>query len=278
MVQEPVGKDADGAKRVSLIQRVCVLGAAVVAVGASVLQATGALGMTPDEFARAGSGTVRAASYAFAIWGLIYGWLLVYAAYQLVPGWASVATLRRFGWPSVIAMVAIGAWLVAAGADWRWATVALIALAAASLIVVLTSPVDHLTRRDRLLVVTPLALLAGWLTIATGLNAITVLTAEGFVRPEVGTAWALGGLTASMAVTLVVFRRGRVLAYPLPVIWGLVAVFIAERGDRPAVAWFAVVGAVLIGVVVIGRMSRGGAPNRTADVVRTAGRPEAATR
>ena len=59
MVQEPVGKDADGAKRVSLIQRVCVLGAAVVAVGASVLQATGALGMTPDEFARAGSGTGR---------------------------------------------------------------------------------------------------------------------------------------------------------------------------------------------------------------------------
>lgn len=198
--------------KVSMVQRICVLLAALVAVGASVLQATGALGLTPAEFANAGASTVRAASYAFAIWGVIYAGLLVYAAYQLVPRWASDSVLRRFGWPSAVSMLAIGVWLVAAGANWRWATVGLIALATLSLLSPLASPVDRIGRRDVLLVVTPLALLAGWLTIATGLNAITVLTAEGLVTAETATWWALGGLTASVAVTLAVFMRGKVLA------------------------------------------------------------------
>lgn len=232
-----------------LLQRASVLVAALVAVGAAALQATGILGLTPAEFAASGAGTVRAASYAFAIWGVIYAGLLVYAVYQLVPGWASEAALKRFGWPSVVAMCSVGLWLVAAGADWRWATVGLIALGAGALIAVLGSPVDGLPPRDVLLVVTPLALLAGWLTIATGLNAVAVLTAEGVVRADSATGWALGGLAAAIAVTLAVFRRGHVVAYPVPVIWGLVAVFAAERADRPQAAWFALAGAVLIAAV-----------------------------
>lgn len=241
-----------------LLQRVCVLVSALFAVGASFLQATGALGLAPDEFARQGAGTVEAAPYAFAIWGPIYAWLLVYAVYQLKPGWADDAVLRRFGWPSVISMVAIGLWLIAAGANWRWATVVLIALAAAVLVAVLVSPVDHVSQRDRLLAVTPLALLAGWLTIATGLNAVTVLTAEGFVREEAATWWALGGITVSVAVALAVFLSGRVLAYPLPVIWGLVAVFVAERAHRSPAAWFALVCALVLAIAAARGLRREG--------------------
>jgi len=238
---------------VTLVQRICVVVAAVVAVGAAGLQATGVLGLTPAEFAAQGASTVRAASYAFGIWGLIYAALLVYAVYQLVPGWAADSTLERFGWPSAVAMLAVGVWLVAAGANWRWATVALIAVAALAVCVPLASSREHIGPRDELMVVTPLALLAGWLTIATGLNAITVFTAEGLVSPGPATWWALGGLATSVAGTLIVFVRGHVLVYPVPVIWGLVAVFVAERGDRPQAAWFALAMAVLMAVILIRR-------------------------
>lgn len=234
-----------------MLRRICVLVAAIIAVGASGLQATGALGLTPAEFAESGASTVRAASYAFAIWGVIYAWLLVYAVYQLVPGWASTAALTRFAWPSVISMVAIGAWLVAAGADWRWATVGLIVVAAIALIEPLAKPVDEIGRRDRLLVVVPLALLAGWLTIASVLNAITVVTAEGLVRSDTATGWALGGVIVAVAVTAVVFLRSRVPAYPIPVIWGLVAVFVAERGEQPTIAWFALVAALGLAALLV---------------------------
>ncbi|MGE3177579.1 MAG: hypothetical protein AB7O32_08920 [Vicinamibacterales bacterium] len=239
--------------KVTRVQRILVLVTAVVAVGAAGLQATGVLGLTPAEFAAQGAGTVRAASYAFGIWSVIYAALLVYAVYQLVPGWSRDSTLERFGWPSAAAMLAVGLWLVAAGANWRWATVALIVVAALAVSAPLASSLEGIGRRDRLLIVTPLALLAGWLTIASGLNAITVLTAEGLVSTGTATWWALGGLAASVAVTLIVFVRGHALAYPVPVIWGLIAVFVAERGDRPQAAWFALAMAVMIAAMLIGR-------------------------
>jgi hypothetical protein len=241
---------------VTMLQRLSVLAAACIAVGASFLQATGALGLTPAEFANAGAGTVRAASYAFAIWGLIYAGLLIYAVYQLIPGWAEDNVLRRFGWPSVLSMLAIGAWLVAAGADWRWMTVALIALAALALIVPLVSPPLAMRRSDAILVVTPLALLAGWLTIATALNAVTILTAEGFVQESFATWWAVGAIAGAAAVAIFVLLRSDALAYPLPLIWGLIAVFAAERDHRPEAAWFAAACSLLLAVLLLWRASR----------------------
>lgn len=248
---------------VTLLQRLSVLAAACVAIGASFLQATGALGLTPAEFANTGASTVRAASYAFAIWGLIYAGLLVYAVFQLIPRWADDSVLRRFGWPSALSMLAIGAWLVAAGGNWRWATVALIAVAAIALIVPLVSSSDTLRRRDALLVVTPLALLAGWLTIATALNAVTVLTAEGFVQEAVATWWAIGAiaLAATVAVAVLISLRGHALAYPLPLIWGLIAVFVAERDHRPEAAWIAAACALLLTVLLVWRATRAAQPN-----------------
>jgi len=241
---------------VTMIQRLGVLVAVCAAIGASFLQATGALGLTPAEFANTGASTVRAASYAFAIWGLIYAGLLVYGLYQLAPNWADANVLARFAVPAMVSMLAIGAWLVAAGADWRWATIALIVLAAFALIIPLSRPLGPIKQRDLLLVVTPLALLAGWLTIASALNIVTVLTAEGYVAADVAPLYAIAALLSAGAVTLFVFLRGDALAYPLPVIWGLVAVFIAERDHRPEAGFLALGLALVLALVWIWRVAR----------------------
>lgn len=239
--------------KISMLQRLCVLASAIFAVAFAYLQATGALGLSPAEFANNGASTVRAASYAFAIWGLIYAGLLIYSVYQLVPAWANGDTLRHYSWPSVVSMLAIGAWLVAAGADWRWMTVALIILAAIVLIVPLTAAPKPAKARDTLLVVTPLALLAGWLTIASALNTVTVLTSEGFVAEDQATWCALGSVTAAVLVALYVTIKSRQLAYPIPIVWGLAAVFVAEQTHRPPVAWFAVGAAMLLAIVAVWR-------------------------
>ena len=92
------------------------------------------------------------------------------------------------------------------------------------------------------------------------MNAVTVLTAAGFVRAAAATWWAVGAIGISVAITLAVFMRGRVLPYPVPVVWGLFAVFVAERSDRPPAAWFALVAALLVAAVVWRASSSGRNP------------------
>lgn len=53
-------------------------------------------------------------------------------------------------------------------------------------------------------------------------------------------------ILAVVVVTVGVTARLRLLAYPLPVAWGLVGAFMAERNDAPAVAWAALGGAVVV--------------------------------
>lgn len=233
-------------------RRTIVLASALAAVGMPFAQYAGVLGLTAAEFSEAGSTTLRAAGYAFAIWGPIYAGLLAYGIYQFIPGLASEPLLKRFAWPSVVACLSVAAWLVAAGGDLRWATVALIALGAFSLIVPLLGISRTAIRaRDAWLVVTPLSLLAGWLTLATGLNTLVVLTLEGVIQNADANFWALSGLAICVAVASLVFMRSRAFAYPLPVIWGLIAVFVAERAGNPLAAWASIAAAIgLAGLTV----------------------------
>ena len=43
--------------------------------------------------------------------------------------------------------------------------------------------------------------------------------------------------------------RMRLVAYPLPISWGLMAVFVAERANHPSAAWVALVGACALAVI-----------------------------
>jgi hypothetical protein len=48
--------------------------------------------------------------------------------------------------------------------------------------------------------------------------------------------WALGAVAAVAAVGAAVALRARSRSYPLPIAWGLFAVYVAQRTDKPAVA------------------------------------------
>jgi hypothetical protein len=69
-------------------------------------------------------------------------------------------------------------------------------------------------RFDFWLIAAPLSMLAGWLTVASAINTLTVLTAWG--------------------------------DYPLPIAWGLAAVWVAGQTDRPNVAILAAAGAAVL--------------------------------
>ncbi len=236
---------------------VAVMLASVLAVAVAPLIAW--LGL-PDAaaFAADGNTTLRAAGYAFAIWGLIYLGLIVYGLWQLVRQTPETGVLRAVAWPSALAMTGCAAWLLAAAFDLKALSVLIIVASAAVLIAGLLRARVH--RREvgpgtRFFIFWPLGLLAGWLTIAAALNLITVLTAWGVFPSGSAQNAALAGVGGLLLVGAAVVWRLRHLAYGLPIVWGLVAVWAAEHADKPQLgqAALAAAGLMLLVSLVAGR-------------------------
>lgn len=160
---------------------------------------------------------------------------------------------------SVVAQLGIGWWVVAAAFDWEMATIVLIFGALAALLVPLLANADAVCAlpradRDRWMTVWPLAMLAGWLTVAAPLNLITVATGNdalpGMLSP---TVWATLAIVVVSAVALGVTQRLRTLAYGLPIAWGLLGAFVAEQARNLVLSYVALAAAVavLVGAIVL---------------------------
>jgi hypothetical protein len=234
----------------SIVRRTAVVMAVAFALAAPAVQALADLGMSASAFASQGDSTLRAAGYAFSIWSLIYAGLVAYAIYQWLPRADDGRLLARLTVPSIVAIAGCGAWIVASAADARWLSVVIIVASAASLSMALARSRDVATPAlsERLCVWWPLGLLAGWLTIASAINILTVLTAEGLIGPSAAPAAGVAGIAVVGAAAVAMLRVSKLVSFGLPIVWGLVAVFVAERTDRPAVAVFALGIALLIAV------------------------------
>ena len=247
-------------------RRLIVLAAAVFAVVVPLVQNLAGLGLTQAEFAADGNSTLRVAGYAFSIWGLLYAGVLAYAVRQVLPQTGESDLIRRMGWPSAVAFFGIGLWIIVAALNLKAASVMVIFASLLALLVPLLAA-SPLTRRlerferDRLLVLWPLAALAGWLTVAAPLNLITTLTAfEALPAALPPSGWAITAIVVTSLVTLAVTSALRTLAYPLPVAWGLLGAFVAEQPDKPATAFVALAGAIVVligGVLLAFRLTPG---------------------
>ncbi len=236
-------------------RRLAVFACMIFAVVIGQLQQLVNLGQSPAEFSADSDATLRVVGWAFAIWGPIYLGLIIYAIRQLLPKTHETEILKAFGWPSVLALLGIGVWILAAAWDWEVATIVLIF---GSLIVLLipllrkAAAIRELSTgdRDRWMTVWPLAALAGWLTVAAPVNLLTVATGNGDLPAALApTAWALIAVVVAAGMGLLVTWRTRVLAYPLPIAWGLLGVFVAEQAKGNAVLAF---GALAASLVVLG--------------------------
>lgn len=226
-----------------------LLAAVAFAIGSPIAQALGDVGLSPAEFAREGDRTLRAAGYAFSIWGVIYAGLAAFAVYQALPRNRDDPLLQRIAGPAFVAIAGTGLWIWASAFDARWASVGIIVVSAAVLTVGLVRAARARAAHSlgtRAFVWWPLSLLAGWLTIASALNILTVLTAENLIDGAERAA-AYAGVAVVLVVTLLVLRASRLAAYSIPIAWGLVAVWVAEQASKPTVAPVALGAAGVIG-------------------------------
>jgi hypothetical protein len=218
--------------------------AVAFAIAAPAWQALTHFGLSAAAFAGQGDSTLRAEPWAFAIWSVIYAGLVLFALWQLWPGVKETPALKALAWPSALTIFGCGVWILASALNQRWASVAIILISAGTLVIALA----RAPRPANRIVLWPLSLLAGWLTIASALNVLTIMTAEGLVGDS--RAWALGGLAAVALIGSAATWAIGSFAYPLPIIWGLIGVWAAEQTEKPTVAVAA--GAVALTLLVVG--------------------------
>ena len=181
---------------------------------------------------------VQPEGYAFAIWGLIYGWLVVSAVYGVIkradsPEW-------DYARPPLIISLAVGTpWLAVANQSAIWATILIFIMAAAAIMAVLRAP-----RKHRWFFKVPVGIYAGWLTAASFVSLGS--TAAGYGIGPAAQGWAYIGIVGALVVAIAVLQRAKSPAYGLTVIWALVAIIVANGMDNWTVSALAAAGVVIL--------------------------------
>lgn len=181
---------------------------------------------------------IQPAGYAFSIWGLIYGWLVVSAVFGLIKrgedhAWDPMRT------PLIISLALGTPWLWVAGQSPVWATVLIFAMAVPAIIATLRAP-----HHDHWLAGAPVSIYAGWLTAASFVSLGSTAAGHGVVFGSTG--WAYAGIAMALVVALAVQSRLHITSgYGFTVIWALVGIIVAN--GLSGVAAFAGVGILALG-------------------------------
>ncbi|MCZ4354056.1 hypothetical protein O4H61_16175 [Roseovarius aestuarii] len=202
-------------------------------------------GFDPDQFPIPQiNPPVQPAGYAFGIWGVIYVWLIIgtlFGAWQRRddPQWQGMRP------PLLISLIVGAAWLPVALASPVWATLLIWIMWASACAALMRAPL-----KDRWLARAPVGLYTGWLTAASCVSIGLLLAGYGWTGQMPAAILSLG--LALVISVLMMRQRPDALAFPIGVIWALVAVCVANIGGSMPVLALAALGAVLL-LALLGR-------------------------
>ena len=204
------------------------------------------------------------AGYVFSIWGLIYLGLVAFAIYQALPAQGANPSLQRIGYWFAVSCLANSVWIFLWHYEVFVATIAVMLLLLASLIVIYLRAGIGRTPASaavKWLVHIPFSLYLGWITVATIANASAVLAFlrwDGFGISAV--VWAIVMLVLAAAVTSVVALTRRDVAYVLVIAWALVGIAVKDAAT-PTIAVAAALATVVVTLALAvgrGRQPLGG--------------------
>jgi len=199
---------------------------------------------------------VQPAGYAFAIWGLLYVWLLLHAGYGLLMR-ADDKAWDAPRWPLFVSLGLGAIWLELAKQMPVMAVVLIWVMTGCALLALLRCPPKPGVKIDRWLLRAPIAAYAGWLTAAAGVGTGVVMTGYGLLSPV---AVALVMLVPILLLAMAVQIRTEAPEYGAAVLWALIALVVANATDAPVVALAAFVGAGIVAAAVWATLRRSQIP------------------
>lgn len=197
---------------------------------------------------------IQPAGYAFAIWGLIYGWLIVSAVFGV---WKrpSDGEWDRARLPLLLSLAVGTPWLAVANASAIWATILIFVMAAGAIIALIWAP-----QKDIWLFRVPVGIYAGWLTAASFVSLGSTAAGYGVLTDPLG--WAYIGIISALCVAAFVVLRTGADAYGLTVVWALTGIIAANGLTTWTVTALAAVGIIILfGLILTTRPTGRPAPS-----------------
>jgi len=182
---------------------------------------------------------VQPAGYAFAIWGLIYSWLVVSAVFGV---WKrrSDAAWDHVRAPLIISLAVGTPWLAIANASAVWATITIFIMSAAAIVALIRAP-----KVDGWWLQAPVGIYAGWLTAASFVSLGSTAAGYGIALGSLG--WAYLAIILALGVTLaVIARKPTAPEYGITVIWALIGIIVANLSGAVGVMILAAAGIIVV--------------------------------
>lgn len=193
---------------------------------------------------------IQPAGYAFAIWGLIYAWLLAHAVFGVLCRRRGDPAFERVALPLLLASALGAVWLAIAASAPIWAEVAILLMAGFAV----TAYMRADPAQDRWLLAAPTAIFAGWLTAASAVSTGVLLAGYG-VLSDTASALAMLGVVLAVALTIQI-KRPSMPVYGATVVWAIIGIVVVNWGQNPTVAYAAIAGAAIMAATTLAQLIR----------------------
>jgi len=216
---------------------ILTLSAILAAFGINVLANIAPIGgLTIGEISNTIFGEIKIipASYAFAIWGIIYLGLISLGIYQVLPNQRQNVDRRQMGYDLVLASLAQIVWVFLF--QYRQFALSLVAMLGIlvpliRLYVRLGIGSVRVSQKQKWYVHIPVSIYLAWISVATMLNVAIVLYDIGWsgwgIDPSVWTAFVL--IVGAVITATVIMQRSDI-AFPLVIAWAYSAIAV-RHGD-----------------------------------------------
>jgi hypothetical protein len=203
------------------------------------------------------------AGLTFAIWGVIYILLIMFAAYQARDLFKKekieMPFIKKTSYYFFLAGIANMSWIFAWHYQQVLASVIIMLVLFASLLKIylnLDIGKEIVSRKERIFIQVPISVYLGWITVATIANVTAFLVTinwDGLGVSDV--LWAMIVIIVALIITLLMIITRKDVAYSLVIVWALLGIYIKRTnplyGVQNEIASTAAVCALIIILAII---------------------------
>jgi len=196
-------------------------------------------GMTSADVSDMYPTLVTPAGFTFAIWGIIYTFLLLFVVYQALPKNRDKPFLSKIGLFFGLSSVCNVCWLLLWHYDLiTYSLVLMFALLASLILVYRRLDIGRATvsLKEMVFVHLPFSVYLGWISIATIANVSVALTAVGWDRWGIEAAtWAVTIICVALLLSFAMLATRKDIMFCFVVVWALTGILVQQSAHESIV-------------------------------------------